>query len=681
MPATPARPAMVPAEAVWEDGIAEWVAGTRDPQGRREGPTRSWRGDGTPAGACAYRDGVLHGPWRRFHPDGSLAREMSFVDGKPHGRLTAYGHDKPTPEPLQSCCVPPGAWQMQIDYVDGAGSGQRWYDRAGVHILPSGNPYPPRPAEVPAEAFYEEETERWVATAHLPGGEAHGIWRRWSTAGVLRDRDEYRAGRPHGLWQRFDEAGALAEESAWRDGARDGAHRRLGLLPGFYADERIVEERGAFTRDLAVSVWSLHGRDGQVLRSFDLGPAPDDEALAASPALGPPRARAAWEAEAEALEAGGRLTEAILAAARAAAAAGAADPLRLLLARRTPALTPGGAADLATHTVSRADGKLSVLANALVRGGEPAALLRALATALAGADRAALDLVDAALLLQPDRHDCHVTRALIDVQLGRPAAARTDAAALPAGWEEQRAFLETYARIIFPEFGFWPRAVDITTSFPEVPAGPDRPLDDVRALAQKYATRLGVVRAALLARADPGAVPDWLPPDLGALLPDGPLPLESWDFEEVVVDEQGVEGAPAMVAVDERLVLPDGLSIPALMRAARREWNALCWLCWSAGLDRVALPEALAPPADFGRAATMSVERVWRCRDKLATAGLRAMTRGVPGFVWEGIEIDLLPAVLADIVTEEHVELRALFYWLCDQGIQSPWQDNLRKED
>ena len=85
-------------------------------------------------------------------------------------------------------------------------------------------------------------------------------------------------------------------------------------------------------------------------------------------------------------------------------------------------------------------------------------------------------------------------------------------------------------------------------------------------------------------------------------------------------------------------------------------------------------------PAAFGQAAAMSVERAWRCRDKLQTAGLRAMTRGVPGFVWEGIEIDLMPAVLAEIVADEHVELRALFYWLCDQGIQSPWQDNLRGE-
>jgi hypothetical protein len=136
-----------------------------------------------------------------------------------------------------------------------------------------------------------------------------------------------------------------------------------------------------------------------------------------------------------------------------------------------------------------------------------------------------------------------------------------------------------------------------------------------------------------------------------------------------------------MVKVEERLTLEPGASIPSLMRLARYDWNALCWLCWSVGLDRVALPAALNPPSEFPVALSMSVERLWRCRDQLTTSGLRSMHHGVPGFVWEGAEIDLLPRVLAEIATEEHVELRALFYWLSDAGVQSPWQDNLRDND
>jgi hypothetical protein len=537
---------------------------------------------------------------------------------------------------------------------------------------------------VPPEALFEEENERWVLGERPDGGGGGDlIWRRWSREGVLREHEEMRSGRPHGIWRIYDAAGALVEESGWREGARDGVYRRIGLPAAFYADERVVEERGSFAGDLVTGAWSLHGRDGELLRRFELGAALAEDEIPASPALGPPRGRAAWEAEAESLEAGGRLTEAILAAARAAAAARTPEPLRLLLARATPALTPRGALDLATYVVSHAEGKLARVANVLCRGADAAALLRALASTLSGADRAALDLVDAALLLDPERHDCLVTRALVNVHLGRPEAARADAAALPADRREQRDFLETYTRIIFPEFRFWPAATEIRTSFPDLPPGPGQPLENVQTCARKIATRLMLVRQALAARAaaDGAATePAWLPPDLSALLPDGPLPLEAWEFEEVVLDENDVPGPPTVVKVDERLPLDGAEPIPVLMRRARREWSVLCWLCWSAGLDRVALPEALAPPAAFGQAAAMSVERTWRCRDKLTTAGLRAMSRGVPGFVWEGVDIDAMPIALADIATDEHVDTRALFYWLCDEGIQSPWQDNLRGE-
>jgi hypothetical protein len=107
----------------------------------------------------------------------------------------------------------------------------------------------------------------------------------------------------------------------------------------------------------------------------------------------------------------------------------------------------------------------------------------------------------------------------------------------------------------------------------------------------------------------------------------------------------------------------------------------MCWLCWSAGLDRVARPEAIRPPADFGQAAGMSIERLWRSRDRLITGGLRAMTQGLPGFIWEGTDIDALSPVLVEFAAEEYLEMRAVFYWLCDEGVQSPWQDNLRVPD
>ena len=98
-------------------------------------------------------------------------------------------------------------------------------------------------------------------------------------------------------------------------------------------------------------------------------------------------------------------------------------------------------------------------------------------------------------------------------------------------------------------------------------------------------------------------------------------------------------------------------------------------------LDQVALPDGVAPPADFGRAAGMSIERAWRCRDKLASGGLVAMSKGVPGFEWEGMPIDGMSRAVAEVMTEEHVEVRAMFLWLCDATAQSPWQSDLRDAD
>jgi hypothetical protein len=76
----------------------------------------------------------------------------------------------------------------------------------------------------------------------------------------------------------------------------------------------------------------------------------------------------------------------------------------------------------------------------------------------------------------------------------------------------------------------------------------------------------------------------------------------------------------------------------------------------------------------------MAIERQWRAQDKLATAGLRALTKGVRGFEWEGMDIDAMSPVLAKIAAYEYTDLRALFFFLCDDRQQSPWQDNLRRD-
>jgi hypothetical protein len=685
--APPPRPAALPAEATWNEDLHEWELASVDAEGRRDGLVRTFRHDGTLKTEFQHRAGQRDGAFRRFHPDGSVAREGSYVGGQPHGTIVAHGNDGNTDEPMQSCCVPEGAWQLQHDYDHGHLTEVRWYDRAGVHILPSGKIHPLRPESVPRKAHFEEGRDQWVLARYSEQGMPQGEWLRWARDGVLRERDAYQEGKAHGLWQRFDAAGALEEESGWRAGARGGTYRRVGVPPELYSDARVHEERGHFDADQTVGTWTLLDAAGNTLHTRELGGVLDDGALLSSPALAesPGATRAAWEATARALEAEGRPAEAILAAARATAVAGDAAPLAGALARLALPRPAQTARAMAAELVQKADGKLGPLANGLPAGVDAPSVLRSMASSMVGRDLVALALVEAALLIAPDRSECFVTRALVNVHLGRPEEARQDTARLPDDLADQRAFLEAYVRVVFDAFRFAPAELEIRTAFPDVPEAPEQPLPKLVAQLEKYATRLSMLREAVLARLPAGEVPAWVPPDVSALLPNGPVELTKWEFEEVVVDEDGDgdENAPeaTLVKVDETLEIDASASLPSLLRVARREWRGMSWLCWSAGLDRVARPEAINPPEDFGLAAGMSIERLWRSRDRLITGGLRAMTQGVAGFTWEGVDIDALSPVLIEFAAEEYLEMRAVFYWLCDEGVQSPWQDNLRVPD
>jgi hypothetical protein len=334
--------------------------------------------------------------------------------------------------------------------------------------------------------------------------------------------------------------------------------------------------------------------------------------------------------------------------------------------------------------VKAAEGNITLLVNGLLRGADPALIFRSIASACPGTSRASLDFVDAAILLAPERDHNYVTRTLIDLSLGDPESARIDTDRLSDDYREQRDLLESYRRVLFPTFDFWPARARFDSLLTDLPEEPCQSLSKIRDAIQKCATRLQVVRR-LIGEQVRGA-PAWQLPDLSMLLPRGPAHLErrvieiAFDDEEPVANgNHGEADTIETVQVDETLDLA-GLDVAALMRRARADWNALTWLCWAAGLDHVGLPDRVAPPPNFAEAVGMAIERHWRSRDKLTTSGLRALTKGVRGFEWEGMQIDSMPAFLAEIVAQEYTDLRAVFFFLCDDRQESPWQDNLRRD-
>jgi len=131
------------------------------------------------------------------------------------------------------------------------------------------------------------------------------------------------------------------------------------------------------------------------------------------------------------------------------------------------------------------------------------------------------------------------------------------------------------------------------------------------------------------------------------------------------------------IEVDERLTV-DEKSAVALLSRARIEWTALCWLCWGAGSSAIAQPTVVQAPERFNQALGQAVQRYWRCKDQIATHGLRSRSQGIPDFTWRTFPISALSGPLLQMAASEYLEQRAILFWLADPDCQSPWQDDLR---
>lgn len=658
MSRAPKRPESVPAKARWVAEDNEWEVGTLDGEGRRQGAFTYWRPDGTKVNECRFVDGRPHGPFQRFHENGEVSQDGEFQDGQLHGTRRWFACDAPTTERMHEGGVSEAVRRSEMDYVDGRVVGVRHFDASGRRVTPSGEPYPDKPASVDDGAEFRPDEDAW-------------------TTGQADERTAARLGR----WRIWTRDGVLREDSAWANGQRHGPATLHVVGPSPFADARVVCQQATFDDGQPAGVWKLLDASGAVVRTVDFG---DPHALDAAPRLEAfadvGRTPDEWLALAHARFAAGAVAEGLCLSARAAAAARSPGPLLDALGARARPMAPEAAATLAEEAAAEPP----ALATALVRGAEPSAVLRKLAVALDQAlhSRAALDYVNAALLLAPEKLDFLFTRALVLMSLGLDAQAERDASDLASAQPEQAEFLLDYLRFLFPRFDFWPGKEAPQTYYSGLPQAPVRSLDEVRAVAQKLASRLQAIRRALLEKVTP-AVP-WLLPDVSALLPDGPVALESGSLEVTAgigQDEDGGEDEEAderdSVDFDETVEV-DGADVPTLVRLARADWNALAWLCWSAGLDRVALPSALAPPDDFAQAAGMSAQRLWRARDQRVFGGRNARAQDIPSFEWEGADIGALHPNLASIAEQQYAEMKALFLWLSDAAVKSPWQDGLR---
>lgn len=669
----PERPAGLPEGSVWNGSIGFWELSSENASGVRDGECLQFRADGTLYRRSHYVAGLQQGDFVIYHPNGAIAREGHHVDGHLDGLVRAYAAVEAIGgELLRPCCVPPGAARLDILYRRGDIALETFFDPDDHAILSDGSRRPERPTSVPEQARFDETRKGWA------------IWtpdtrRFWSGAGSLREEEVPRVGGGQ-MVRLLDEAGRVVEERELApDGLSTGPYRRRFTpgTPAEYADARVREERGAFERGQAIGTWTFLDEAGDTVLCVERGFALSSSEILTSPAFAPELANGGRLARR--LLAERRVREALVTAARAAARDRDRGALLAFIEAYVVARPPENAIERGEALVRSTDADAPTILDGLVQGADAASAFRALAAVLPGSGPAAHQLIEAALLLAPERPMAHFTRALIRIQRGDEPGALADAAAVEAVSPESAASLRLYARVVFRPFEFWPaqEAGELAAQ----PGGQSltvaHDLPDIRRVVGVYATRLARVRQALEALPGAAGEPAWMPPDTSALLPDGPVALRR-ERISCEADDGSTDSDADWVEIDEEVATAE-LGAPGLLALAHADYGALAWLCWAVGLTQVALPARIDPPATFEAALRMIIDRHYRASDQVSTGGLMALSRGARGFAWYGIGIDTMPRHLAMLPQGDYLAVRSMFLWLGSHDALTPFEDDLQK--
>ncbi len=368
------------------------------------------------------------------------------------------------------------------------------------------------------------------------------------------------------------------------EGATDHKVKR-----GLYQNAKVSTVR-ALERDDGGFVGVVHLLDasGGLVARVDLGPDVDPAALGEALADETKDANA-WLRIHQQLATDGHTLPATVALFRAVGNGASGELLKKWLGEHTLQLAgehAGARAREALEALSARAGegatstdKAALLFEAMRQGADAYALVKELALDQEqdALPRAAVDFIRALKVLAPERKgEFAFAHALIEISLGRPDGIRLALDELKLADSKQYERLSKLNATLYPTWDFWAGTDGLTKlSFADVKAQP--PVRDAlafRLAIQKAATRVRQLRDLLKAQG-PRTNP-WLPPELGELLPKGPLPLKGDDA--LVLDEW-----------QQR-------SLPTLLKRLRGEWAGLCWLCWLAGLDKLGLPKPDGTP-------------------------------------------------------------------------------------
>jgi len=672
-------PTSVPADASYDAAEGGWVVCPVDDGGRRHGTFAVYREDGSVALEGEYVDGSREGRFRGYHPNGDVASEATYTRGRIEGVSVRYTSKRDGSVPLRNCCVPAGAEEMHLHYREGRVVKEVFVDAEGAIVRADGSRLPPLPASLPKFADFDAQTQRWVWSEER--GEGVAVRHEFDLGGrPVEDLELERGRRRKSV--RFGADGRVIEHREFdAQGALHGPYSREHVEGSPYLDPRFVGEQGHFQHGHPVGAWVVFGGDRAVLRTVLRGELPSDERLAelcgealrvADAAKVRARARMAFDA--------GAVREGLWLSARLLALDPSDPTFAELLASTVVPLGPiqreawrQRLRDTPVHAVH-------VGLDALVMGAEPDEALRAIASSVPEGDPAALQMVDAALVLRPDELRSHARRAMLRLESGDVEGALEDAARLGSGGEVAvERNLRVMAGALFPRVAFGPEREPPGAPNPELPEMTiEQPLFAVHRTLALYATRIGVARDRVLEILKMPAVPTWLPPEPVGLLPEGRVELRRCTATIRDEDEEDGSVETSEVEIDETMGL-DTTRLRDLMVTLRADWDALGWLCWASGLHHVGLPSRIEPPPAFATVVNDAMFRAWRTYEQLRSRGRVARSRGAPSFEWEGIGIDDLPPSLATIAARQYLERRAALLWSLFPQNVSPFQSDLRK--
>lgn len=174
------RPKNIPKDARYDRDTALWATGPRDARGRWHGEVCFWRADGTLQQRCEHAHGTPHGAFTRYHESGAVSRTGYLARNKFDGLDTLFRANSPSSDDVLEGVFDRRIARLETEYRQGVSITQRYFHATGKQLTHTGEPVPPRPRAVPANAVFAEE--RWCA-GEIVRGFPEGTWRYWDRRG------------------------------------------------------------------------------------------------------------------------------------------------------------------------------------------------------------------------------------------------------------------------------------------------------------------------------------------------------------------------------------------------------------------------------------------------------------------------------------------------------------------